>query len=331
MIVEVLSTVPDDSEGLFPKDLWSWMASRYPLQSNFRPSAGQALGKAYKKGRLEKSDSGRYRLNPDWKGGSTTRKGTRRPQLQASSGAPSSSQSRPPPFTNAPLIRGTPAPPFTAPSGQPMLGYNFHPPTAHKTITNGNAGTASNSAAAEENSGDIGDAFEAAQHILKAINFTGLLSMDDEEAKDSEPPTNAGGNADASGSGSGFDESVRAELQAQLALLAVQLGEILQEPEPEPEPEDMEMQAETPVDLTPAPSRPQIETQGRESRPEAEPEGQTETHEEIDTSSLVRDPPQPLPPPPPPQEESGEVETLPDMALCMEDSDSDADMDEVIV
>lgn len=36
--------------------------------SNFRPSASQALQKAYKRGRLEKV-GGKYRLNPNWEGG----------------------------------------------------------------------------------------------------------------------------------------------------------------------------------------------------------------------------------------------------------------------
>ena len=68
MIVEALSSTTDP-EGYAPKDLFTWMASRYPLQSNFRPSAGQALQKAYKRGRFEKSSSGKYRLNPTWDGG----------------------------------------------------------------------------------------------------------------------------------------------------------------------------------------------------------------------------------------------------------------------
>lgn len=68
MIVEAL-TGCTDPEGWAPKDLFSWMASRYPLQSNFRPSASQALQKAYKRGRFEKSSNGRYRLNASWEGG----------------------------------------------------------------------------------------------------------------------------------------------------------------------------------------------------------------------------------------------------------------------
>lgn len=68
MIVEALieSTDPDGSA---PKDLFTWMAARYPLQSNFRPSASQALQKAFKRGRFEKSSNGKYRLNATWEGG----------------------------------------------------------------------------------------------------------------------------------------------------------------------------------------------------------------------------------------------------------------------
>ena len=68
MIVEALSNTTDP-EGYAPKDLFTWMASRYPLQSNFRPSASQALQKAYRRGRFEKSSGGKYRLNPTWEGG----------------------------------------------------------------------------------------------------------------------------------------------------------------------------------------------------------------------------------------------------------------------
>ena len=71
MIVEAL-TECGDSEGCAPKELFMWMASRYPLQSNFRPSASQALQKAFKRGRFEKNRSGKYRLNATWEGGNVT-------------------------------------------------------------------------------------------------------------------------------------------------------------------------------------------------------------------------------------------------------------------
>lgn len=71
MIVEALSECTDP-DGWVPKDLFTWMAARYPLQSNFRPSASQALQKAYKRGRFEKGTNGKYRLSASWEGGSVS-------------------------------------------------------------------------------------------------------------------------------------------------------------------------------------------------------------------------------------------------------------------
>ena len=68
MIVEALLD-SGDPEGCAPKSLFDWMAMHYPLQMNFRPSASQALQKAYKRGRLEKGSNGKYRLNENWEGG----------------------------------------------------------------------------------------------------------------------------------------------------------------------------------------------------------------------------------------------------------------------
>lgn len=68
MIVEALLD-SGDPEGCAPKSLFGWMAMHYPLQMNFRPSASQALQKAYKRGRLEKGSNGKYRLNENWEGG----------------------------------------------------------------------------------------------------------------------------------------------------------------------------------------------------------------------------------------------------------------------
>ena len=62
----------DEREGAAPRDLYIWMAQRWPLQTNFRPSASQALQKAYKRGRLEKLENGKYRLNPGWEGGAVS-------------------------------------------------------------------------------------------------------------------------------------------------------------------------------------------------------------------------------------------------------------------
>lgn len=67
IIVEALAECADP-EGAVPKNIFTWMAARYPLQSNFRPSASQALQKAYKRGRFEKSMTGKYRLNRLWEG-----------------------------------------------------------------------------------------------------------------------------------------------------------------------------------------------------------------------------------------------------------------------
>ena len=58
--------------GTAPKQLFQWMAAHYPLQANFRPSASQALQKAFKRGRFEKNKDGKYRLNPAWEGGSVS-------------------------------------------------------------------------------------------------------------------------------------------------------------------------------------------------------------------------------------------------------------------
>lgn len=68
MLVQAL-LVHNDPAGTAPKELFQWMAATYPLQANFRPSASQALQKAYKRGRFEKNAEGKYRLNASWQGG----------------------------------------------------------------------------------------------------------------------------------------------------------------------------------------------------------------------------------------------------------------------
>ncbi|KAI0917384.1 hypothetical protein AcW1_007418 [Taiwanofungus camphoratus] len=153
MIVEALMDTADP-EGAAPKELFAWMAARYPLQTNFRPSASQALQKAYKRGRLEKRGGGRYRLNPTWEGGATSKRTTRRPQTLAQTiyvmhhpPQPSSS-----PFTHAPLAphphhpqhpqypppsgspppgSGQPAPYPGYPYWYPPPGYPPYPPTGY--------------------------------------------------------------------------------------------------------------------------------------------------------------------------------------------------------
>jgi hypothetical protein len=69
MLVEAITDL-NEADGSAPKSLFTWMASRYPLHTNFRPSASQALQKAFKRGRLEKGSNGKYRLNAGWDGGS---------------------------------------------------------------------------------------------------------------------------------------------------------------------------------------------------------------------------------------------------------------------
>jgi len=69
MLVEALTDL-NEPDGSAPKSLFTWMASRYPLHTNFRPSASQALQKAFKRGRLEKGSNGKYRLNASWDSGS---------------------------------------------------------------------------------------------------------------------------------------------------------------------------------------------------------------------------------------------------------------------
>lgn len=71
MIVEGLAEI-GDPDGAAPKDIFAWIGARWPLQMNFRPSASQALQKAFKRGRLEKQAGGKYRLNPNWEGGAVS-------------------------------------------------------------------------------------------------------------------------------------------------------------------------------------------------------------------------------------------------------------------
>ncbi|KZT59632.1 hypothetical protein CALCODRAFT_515923, partial [Calocera cornea HHB12733] len=66
MIVEALFELGEE-EGVQPKVIFDWIAERYPINSNFRPSAHQAIQKSHKRGRLEKTGN-KYRLNPDWDG-----------------------------------------------------------------------------------------------------------------------------------------------------------------------------------------------------------------------------------------------------------------------
>ncbi|KAH9847901.1 hypothetical protein C2E23DRAFT_862969 [Lenzites betulinus] len=291
MIVEALLDC-GEAEGAAPKDLFTWMAARYPLQTNFRPSASQALQKAYKRGRLEKRSGGKYRLNPAWEGGATSKRTTRRPQTLAQTTyamhrAPS--QPTTSPFTHAPLQphSHSPAPsvqqpyngyPYSYPYGH-YPGYPPHHPTAQPTQakaaapqppaasargSNGSASTAAKPTEDKVESGEGNDAWEAAQHILQAINFELAASS----SKDSSSGTTAQAGAAADGASSHdiadsdlaavlnalvsaasaaapaqeppratLTEDERASLQAQLALLAAQLTEIAEGEDEDPEPE----------------------------------------------------------------------------------------------
>ncbi|KAI0670899.1 hypothetical protein C8Q78DRAFT_1069623 [Trametes maxima] len=268
-----------DSEGAAPKDLFTWMAGRYPLQTNFRPSASQALQKAYKRGRLEKRLGGKYRLNSAWEGGATSKRTTRRPQTLAQTAyAMQHPQPQSSPFTHAPLQQHQHPPaagaqppyanyPYSYPYGYP--GYPPHHPGSHAAQAKSAAQSASapapngvtiNSAAkAGEEKDESGDAWEAAQHILQAINFgdlklatqtqstapaagqTGQSAQgtagvpppvivsggdDDLSAVLSALVSAAGVTANTEPPRASLTEDERAALQAQLALLAAQLTEI---------------------------------------------------------------------------------------------------------
>ncbi|KAF9267326.1 hypothetical protein L218DRAFT_1074093 [Marasmius fiardii PR-910] len=318
MIVEILSGLGEDSDGLAPKDLWTWMASRYPVQSNFRPSASQALQKAFKKGRFEKSESGRYRLNGGWRGGSVPRKGTRRPQLQSGLGT---SQGRPPPFTNAPLMRGSSVPPQPSrqspPSTTGMFGYGTFTSTPSNPTSEFQAGTNASGATEED-----GDAFEAAQHILKAISG-GLLRIDANENEGGNEGPSSSATAGATLLGGNESATVRGELQAQLALLVVQLQEIMQDPE-EGGRSSHQDQTHSQAPQTETRTEDQTETDARtgieEEMPGADGIGDRMSHPNDEAE--VEEMPNP----------NVEVDTEMNMREVEDsDSDSDADMDEVIV
>ncbi|EDR10875.1 uncharacterized protein LACBIDRAFT_315821 [Laccaria bicolor S238N-H82] len=271
MIVEAL-TDSGDPEGCAPKDLFFWMASRYPLQSNFRPSASQALQKAFKRGRFEKSSGGKYRLNATWEGGSTTRRTTRRPQTHSqpqAAGATSGS-----PFTHAPLVHhhSTTAQaqqPYQNSYGYPYSHYGY-PPQPQATP----APQPEKPPAPPPTTGDVSDAYEAAQNILKAINFGNLLQLPPEETNDGATPDQPPSSPPKENNVSAMPTSPadvpveqphpRAELQAHLALLVAQLAELaqadgewlMQEVDPPPPVVQPPPPAPPPVVLPPPPALP---------------------------------------------------------------------------
>lgn len=281
MLVEALTDL-NESDGSAPKALFTWMGSRYPLHTNFRPSASQALQKAFKRGRLEKGSNGRYRLNASWDGGSTSRRTTRRPQSLVQMALPVPSPPTTSPFTHAPLSQpaarraqghnasaSTPAsvqdktlpyptypyhyPPVApypryGPSGPPPVSKEGPAEQQPATAAPGEAAPVESNAVDEVGEGS--DAWEAAQAILKAINFGSLLQATaakpaappvrqpsppansvhvgpaSDQATASETVTHANASATPIQS---LSERDRASLQAQLALLAAQLAEIAED------------------------------------------------------------------------------------------------------
>ncbi|KAG2342219.1 hypothetical protein BDR05DRAFT_1060504 [Suillus weaverae] len=260
MIVEALIDF-GDPEGCAPKALFSWMASHYPLQSNFRPSASQALQKAFKRGRLEKGNNGKYRLNVNWEGGSTSKRTTRRPQTHAQTTLSAHQGHASSPFTHIPLVHdadaGTSSQLHASAQGQPGHPYGFGYPGPSTSAANHRPQPAPSEVQTTENQVREGsDAWEAAQNILKAINFGQLFQINEDGAPihaDSAtvaqaPPPVFAGSVEVS---STFDSQPvstitstslpsrntetllrtelnsdeRAALQAELALLAAQLAE----------------------------------------------------------------------------------------------------------
>ncbi|KAF5345512.1 hypothetical protein D9758_012034 [Tetrapyrgos nigripes] len=254
MIVEALNDGVQDPEGLVPKDLYTWMEAHYPVQSNFRASASQALQKALRKGRVKKNtESGKYSLNPEWKGGPTVRRPTRRPQTLNAPPASSPSSRSQPRAARVPALS-------KAVTGQLSAQTTF---SSKRLPEHGVPGQASSSNAeasssnTQEDPGDLGDAYEAARHILKTINFGAILDGDDGDvagddgpaetgpsaANAAAPVVSSGGQHSVSGkivsakrpvlypppSYNDTERSIRAELQAHLALLAAQLSEMSQE------------------------------------------------------------------------------------------------------
>ncbi|EPQ54585.1 hypothetical protein GLOTRDRAFT_139136 [Gloeophyllum trabeum ATCC 11539] len=319
MIVEALMDCADP-EGLAPKNMFLWMAARYPLQSNFRPSASQALQKAFKRGRLEKSSDGKYRLNAAWEGGSTSKRTTRRPQTQTQVALSHDLQSSKSPFTNAPLAHRAGSAPANVPpnynsplhagatpypyqtSGYPGYQYSGWPaslPAGHaqaqKTTVSSTSASANNASKPDANTQSAEaphvDAWEAAQSILKAINFGPLLEQANLGATsvDVQPPEPSATASQINGDGSGpaptLTDEEKAALQAQLALLAAQLEEIAEE-------EEMLATAEhhDPAEVVSGPSRQSQTERTRERDEDVESEDSDEDMEMVDVSVPI-DPP----------------------------------------
>ncbi|KAJ7928013.1 hypothetical protein B0H13DRAFT_2311877 [Mycena leptocephala] len=186
MIVEGLNAV-DDGQGMAPKDLFNWMAARYPVQSNFRH---QPLG-----GR-QFVDATCNSPAPD------TKRNTGRTEARMAAASPytpipaqcSTPYQCPHPSHPPPLLPLTP--PVDVPKPKPAVPPN--------------------------------DAYAAAQNILQTINFGGLFKLEDDERRGLLASPVKSESVSMS-----LADHARAELQAQLALLAAQLEEIAQEEEKE--------------------------------------------------------------------------------------------------
>ncbi|KIM49498.1 hypothetical protein M413DRAFT_438682 [Hebeloma cylindrosporum] len=393
MLVEALAAC-SDPEGCAPKDLFLWMAARYPLQSNFRPSASQALQKAYKRGRFEKGSNGKYRINAGYIGANAIRRTTRRPQTQNAQAAPGKSAPAVPPFTHAPLVHhqghssSTPAQqPASASYSYPYAGYSAftaHPAAATtSTIPGAPASTqpttdpkpaVGTSAATDP---DTVAAYEAAQNILSAINFGDLYQLAPEERAEGSSKDAAAqqvtahtstadngvenllshvqamlANAKADGNnqsnpphppppnvlGSGLatttaqpqgatDPSAdpRAELQAQLALLAAQLAD-LAKTEEVPAPPQPQVAFAAPV----PPAPPTLAHHPPPPPATIPPAVLPPVVAAISTTTPIHAPPISVAPAPPAPEASPEIQG-PERPVEGEDDDSDDDdMEEII-
>ena len=212
------------------------------------------------------------------------------------------------PFTHTPLphrAHTSPPPPAPPPQHQPYQGYAY-PYTGYAGYPGYSYGTqpantskattgvfrttlASKTTAAktvpsgkdkETTSDEAGDAWEAAQHILQAINFGSLQnntqstsSTETSSGSSAAPPVMASLNFNEDPSSSVVHTSTlalgedglgratltdeeRASLQAQLALLAAQLSEIANGGDNEDENEDVQDSAPTPI-IQPSSSSPQ--------------------------------------------------------------------------
>ncbi|KAF8340670.1 uncharacterized protein EI90DRAFT_3117164 [Cantharellus anzutake] len=132
MIVQALTEI-SDPQGVQPKVL-KLPSSHWPLMTNFRPSASQALQKAFKRGRLQKVGTN-YRLNPGWSGGSTSKRTNRRPQrMDEDTAASNPSQSSS--ANNTSLWNLPTSLPFPyGPPSQPQPGNNPYQPLSRTAAT----------------------------------------------------------------------------------------------------------------------------------------------------------------------------------------------------